>query len=367
MSSTNPAIRSCFGTLSSNATRSSFSACDCGIRTYRAVRFSSFIASYQDSTAGRRREPQAPEGDGEEALPELLPVDGGRASSPEPTGYVEQDMPPLDTGFPTSDAQDDFSRARRRAVLSRIAHRLRGQPSDVGLILPFEEVVDALGRVSERSIGLQSIPLDSIVGTVGRARDFDRSFRPTSNRSRPRWEQIANAQRRGKDMPPISVYRIGDMHFVRDGHHRVSVARAQGRDTIDAYVTEVKTRIGADRAIRMADLPLKDHLRMFLERVPLTDEELAEMRLSDPWAYACLAEAIEAWGFRLSQNSAEFLSREDVAKLWLDEEFRPVVRMLEETDLIGWGTPADAYMRVADDRYRLMRTHEWNDAVIERL
>src|SRR3954449_7995858 len=211
-------------------------------------------------------------------------------------------MPPLDTGFPTSDAQDDFSRARRRAVLSRIAHRLRGQPSDVGLILPFEEVVDALGRQSERSVGLQSIPLESIVGTVGRSRDFDRSFRPTSNRSRPRWEQIAGAQRRGKDMPPISVYRIGDMHFVRDGHHRVSVARAQGRPDIDAYVTQVSTRLGADKAIRPADLPLKSHLRVFLERVPLSPAEAEEVKLSDPWAYGALAEGIEAWGFRTMQG-----------------------------------------------------------------
>jgi hypothetical protein len=272
-----------------------------------------------------------------------------------------------DTGFPTTDAQDDFSRARRRAVLARIGARLRGQPSDVALILPFEEVVDALGRVSERSVGLQTIRLDSIVGTVGRSRDFDRDFRPTSNRTRPRWERIANAQRRGKDMPPISVYRVADMHFVRDGHHRVSVARAQGREDIDAYVTEVTTRIGADRAIRLADLPLKDHLRMFLERVPLSDEQLAEVRLTDPWSYACLAEAIEAWGFRMSQNSGEFLSRADVARLWLEEEFRPVAKMLRESDLLGSGTVADAYMRVADDRYRLMRTHEWNDQVIERL
>ena len=274
---------------------------------------------------------------------------------------------PLDTGFPTSDAQDDFSRARRRAVLARIAARLRGQPSDVGLILPFEEVVDALGRVGERSLGLQTIPLDSIVGTVGRARDFDRSFRPTSNRTRPRWERIANAQRRGQSMPPISVYRVGDMHFVRDGHHRVSVARAQGREDIDAYVTEVRTRIEADHAIRVADLPLKDHLRMFLERVPLSDEQLDDVRLTDPWRYASLAEAIEAWGFRLMQSSGELLSREDIAVRWLEDEFRPVARMLHEADLIGSGTAADAYLRVADDRYRLMRTHEWSDEVIERL
>jgi hypothetical protein len=273
----------------------------------------------------------------------------------------------MDTGFPTSDAQNDFTRARRQRALSTLAQRLRREPSDVNLILPFDEVVEALGRTGERSLGLQTIPLDSIVGSVGRTREFDRSFRPTSSRVRPRWERIANAQRRGKDMPPISVYRVGDLHFVRDGHHRVSVARAQGRDVIDAYVTDVSTRLGADQAIRLADLPLKSHLRVFLERVPLNSEEAQEVRLSDPWAYGALAEGVEAWGFRHMQGRGETLSREEVAHEWLDGEFRPVVRMLREADLIGDGTDADAYVRVASERYRLMRTHEWSDAVINRL
>src|SRR5689334_7439778 len=87
---------------------------------------------------------------------------------------------PLDTGFPTSDAQNDFTRARRHQALASLAQRLRREPSDVNMILPFDEVVEALGRTGERALGLQSIPLDSIVGSVGRTREFDRSFRPTS-------------------------------------------------------------------------------------------------------------------------------------------------------------------------------------------
>ena len=275
--------------------------------------------------------------------------------------------PPLGTGFPDADARDDFSRARRRRVLARLAARLRREPGDVDLVLPFEEVVAALGRVGERSLGLQTIPLDSIVGTVGRTREFDRSFRPTSNRTRQRWERIADAERRGEAMPPISAYRIGDLHFVRDGHHRVSVARAQGRTDIDAYVIEVTTRVGIDRATSPADLPLKGHEHVFRERVPLSDSEFAEVRLSDPWQYGALAEGVEAWGFRHSHGRREFVTRQEVARLWLEEEFRPVVAMLREAELIGSGTPADAYMRVAAERYRLMRTHEWSDEVIERL
>ena len=273
----------------------------------------------------------------------------------------------MDTGFPTNDAQTDFARARRRRALAQLAAKLRREPSDVNMVLPFDEVVEALGRVGEQHVGLRTIELDSVVGTVGRPGEFDRSFRPTSSKSRPRWERIANAQRRGQDMPPISVYAIGDLHFVRDGHHRVSVARAQGRKVIDAYVTEVRTRLGADPHIRPDDLPLKGHKRVFLERVPLTDAEFEEVRLSDQLAYGALAEGIEAYGFRVMQGRGEPLSRQDVKDAWLEDEFRPVVQMLREADLIGDGTDADAYVRVASQRYMLMRTHDWNEDVIERI
>src|SRR5947209_8170462 len=161
------------------------------------------------------------------------------------------------TGLPGVDAQHDFLRARRRAAAARLAARLRLEPDDVRVILPYEEVVEALGFLSEHSDGLKVVPLELIVGTVDRARDFDRSFRPISGRVRRRWEQIAAAVRRGEAMPPIDLLRIGEIHFVRDGHHRVSVAHAIGWKDINAYVTEVRTRVGADRTITLADLPLK--------------------------------------------------------------------------------------------------------------
>jgi hypothetical protein len=136
---------------------------------------------------------------------------------------------------------------------------------------------------------------------------------------------------------------------------------------IDAYVTEVRTRLGADAGIRPADLPLKGHKRVFLDRVPLTDAEFEEVRLSDPWGYAALAEGIEAWGFRVMQGRGEPLSRQEVKDCWLHDEFRPVVEMLREADLIGDGTDADAYVRMSTKRYKLMRTHDWNEGVIDRL
>jgi hypothetical protein len=273
---------------------------------------------------------------------------------------------PRDTGLPQADAQFDFGRARRRRALARVAAALRREPSDVNVILPFDEVVEALGRRGERRLGLQTIPLDSIVGTVDRSREFDRAFRPTSGKVRMRWERIAEATRKGQAMPPIDVYRIGELHFVQDGHHRVSVARELGWDVIDAYVTEVVTELGADRAIRLHDLALKSHQRLFYERVPLPPQAREQIELSDEWRYAALSEAVEAWGFRYIQGrGGEPMTRAEVASAWFEEEYLPVVEMLREAELVRRGTETETYMRVAHLRYLILRTHSWDDDVIE--
>jgi hypothetical protein len=170
---------------------------------------------------------------------------------------------PRDTGFPRADVENEFLRMRRRQVLARLAHKLSREPDDVNLVLPYSEVVAALGYESERAAGLKTIKLVNIVGSVDERRDFDRRFRPTSARVRERWEQLALAQRRGAPMPPIDVYKLGDLYFVKDGHHRVSIALARGETTIDAYVTEVRTTLPA-KDIRTPRPLFKSYERMFL-------------------------------------------------------------------------------------------------------
>jgi hypothetical protein len=272
------------------------------------------------------------------------------------------------SGFSSSDAQSDFARARRARVLGEVARWMRREPGDVGQILPFEEVVEALGRAGQVDRGLQVVPLDAIVGTVDRAADFDRGFRPTTTRLRSRWERIAAAQRRGEALPPVSLYQVGELYFVRDGHHRVSVAKSLGRMDIDAYVTEVTTRLKLGRDLRVSELPLKDHERLFRERVPLDPARRARIALSDPWDFGLLAEMVEAWGFRMMQERGSFADRVEVARRWFDDEYAPVSEMLRSGELIERGeTDAEAYMRVAGQRYLLLRTHEWSDDVIERL
>jgi hypothetical protein len=271
------------------------------------------------------------------------------------------------TGLPRDTAKADFARQRRRRALASIAAHLRFEPDDVSAMLPFEEVVAALGRKAQRDLGIQLIPLDSIVGTVDRRRgEFDREFLPSTD-VRGRWERIAAARRRGESMPPIDVFRLGELHFVQDGHHRVSVARALGDTDIEAHVIEVQTKLAPGRELRLRDLPLKQHERVFHERVPLPPAARARIQLSDEWRYAQLATLIEAWGLRASHAREHLLSRPEMARAWFEEEYEPVVKVLHEADLGGPGTETERYLRIAMLRFLLLHTWDWSDEVVERL
>ena len=121
----------------------------------------------------------------------------------------------LDTGFPRADVDNDFLRARRHQVLATLAYRLRRQPDTSDRLLQLDEITGALGMRGERQLGLQTIRLDTIVGTAEGRRDFDRHFRPTSNRVRERWEQLALAERRGAAIPDRKSTRLNSSHLAR--------------------------------------------------------------------------------------------------------------------------------------------------------
>jgi hypothetical protein len=251
-----------------------------------------------------------------------------------------------DTGYAQADAENDFQRARRRQLLSRLAVRLRGLPPDAAEMLLFDEVVDA-------------VALAGIVGSVDRARDFDRWFHPRARVDRQRWIQLDRAKRNGETVPPVSLYRIGELYFVRDGHHRISVALALHLRTIDGFVTDVTTRLGTDGVRHRGDLGVKHEQHVFLDRVPLPG-----ILATRPRSYTALCEAVEAWGFRLVQQEARYLDRVTIARRWHAEEFTPVVRTIREAGLSPSTTDAEAYLWLAAQRYRLPRSHRWPDDAI---
>jgi ParB-like nuclease domain len=266
-----------------------------------------------------------------------------------------------DSGSPRTDASYDFARARRRQALARLMALVR---RNSGEVLRYEDVVAAAGYVDERDLGLKVVRLEKVVGTVDRSRDFDRAFRPTSGRSRARWERIAAAYRSGEALPPIHVRRVGDMHFVVDGHHRVSAARALGLDTLDARVVEVRTRLEP----ATSEFEIQAHERLFSERVPLPAEAHGRLRLAGEERWAALAEGVEAWGFRHMLERRELLDRPEIARRWFTEVYAPTVELLREAGLVGSDGETEAFIRMETKRYLLLRSHSVaDDAMLERL
>jgi hypothetical protein len=273
-----------------------------------------------------------------------------------------------DTGSPRADAEADFLRARRLQVITALTARLLRKEGGDRKALSFQEVVDALGLVGEVALGIRVIPVDQIVGSVDRVREFDPKFRPRSGLSRRRFERIDEAARRGEPLPPIDVYQIGDIYFVRDGHHRVAVHRALDLPEIEADVRLVRTVVEPDDVRARSDLASRELRRLFLQRVPVGREGRRALFLSDAEQYPWFAEMVEAWAARLMFAEGRCLERTEAAKRWYAEEFVPVVEMIESADLLEKGeTPADAYMRVAGERYAVFHNHTWNTEIIAEL
>jgi hypothetical protein len=140
-------------------------------------------------------------------------------------------------------AEADFDRARRRAFFGRIAARLRRECSR---LLAFDEIREGHLAHNRHRLGLRVVEVSKIVGSVGRHEAFDRDFMPTKASLAERWKRVDRAFYRGVELQPVRLYKLGDVYFVEDGNHRVSVARYQGVEWIDAYVTEFYPRLHAD-------------------------------------------------------------------------------------------------------------------------
>jgi hypothetical protein len=258
---------------------------------------------------------------------------------------------------PNEQADKDFTRARRLAFLRRIGAYLRNDPAS-NQLLSFEEVRSVLGAIQQHYVGMRVVPVSKIVGSVGRHRDFDRAFLPARASVAGRWKKIDQAMRRAEELPPVSLYKIGDAYFVQDGNHRVSVARQQGIEMIDAEVTELKSRVPVDENLTARDLLHKLEQRRFLERLPM-DQVLPEieLRFSNAADYRTLATYIEAHGFRLSQLWRRYVSHEEVLRDWYEYSYRPISAMIREErvlDAFPGRTELDLYAYIIRHRERLV-------------
>ena len=151
-------------------------------------------------------------------------------------------------------AIQDFQSARKKAAIQEVLARITGKSNQ---LLSYEEVADKLKLRARTDRGVQHIPLDAIVGSVGRDTDFTRAFLPGRAVNQQRWANVKAAMEDGAGLPPIEVYKVGEVYFVMDGNHRVSIARQEGATSIEAHVIEVRTNVPLTPDVQPDDLIIK--------------------------------------------------------------------------------------------------------------
>lgn len=266
---------------------------------------------------------------------------------------------PQDNEYGFSLARTDFQRARQRASLQEVISRLTGKSAD---LLSFEEVRDKLHAVGTSvNRGVQNIPLDSIVGSVGRYTDFSRTFLPKNPSDEERWARVMTlvTDPDGGGLPPIEVIKLGDVFFVQDGHHRVSVARQLGAQTIEAYVHEVTTKVPFSPDSDPEDLILKEEYATFLEATQMKKVRPdADLELTVPGLYEDLLDHIQVHQYFIGLDEKRDVSIGEAAAHWYDTIYKPVVEAIREREILKefpGRTETDLYMWVSEHRTELQQ------------
>ena len=260
-----------------------------------------------------------------------------------------------------SSAVQDFRRARRKAALQEVLSRFTSK--SVGL-LSYEEVSDSLkGRKSVKQ-ELREIPLDAIVGSVGRYKDFTRKFLPLHDSDEGRWARVKAAVMEMRGLPFIEVYQIGDVYFVLDGNHRVSVARQLGAKHIQANVTKVITKVAISPDIQHDELIVKAEYAEFLEYSSLDVlRPEADMSVTAPGQYHKLDQQISIVRDFKGNDLGQEISYEEAVAHWFDEFYLPVANAIRDRGLLREfpeRTVTDLFLWVYEHRNTLEKALGWD-------
>jgi hypothetical protein len=253
-----------------------------------------------------------------------------------------------------------YRQVRRRAFWRRMTRFLSGYPQ---YLLSFEEVQDKLRASSQSYIGVMPVEVNKIAGSVGRYRDFDRAFLPLQGHTSQRWREIAQAFRQGRTLPPVKLYKVGDasgegeVYFVRDGHHRVSVARSSGAKYIDAEVVAVRTRVRIAPDTTERELHLKAEYTEFLEATNLDRLRPGQdIQFTISGAYQILLEHIGVHRYFLGLVRSKPVSWQEAVASWYDHVYRPVVDIIRVQHILSefpGRSEADLYLWIIDHHYYL--------------
>lgn len=266
--------------------------------------------------------------------------------------------------------KSDFNKARFKALVKDILSGIRNRPNE---LLSFDAVKRSLKVFGQNYLGVQTVRLADVVGSATlRYHDFDRAFLPTQDFTESRWRRIDAAYIEAKNLPPIQLYKIGTAYFVRDGHHRVSVAREKGQEFIDAEVIEVKTRVPLTPDLISCDLEIVGEYDKFIEKTRI-DKLRPEhsIQFSEPDGYARLLEHIAVHRYFLGIEQHRPISWDEAVVSWYDHLYMPTVTTIRARDVLKdfpHRTEADLYLWIMDHYYYLNEgegTVALEDAVVD--
>jgi uncharacterized protein (TIGR00730 family) len=252
-------------------------------------------------------------------------------------------------------ADDAFSHARRRVFFQRIWSFLTGSQQGEGL-LSFSDVRHKLKIRGQRYLGVQTIPIDKIAGSTGRYSEFNRALLPTQEFIRERWKGVYQAAHEA-GFPPIDVYQIGDVYFVRDGHHRVSVLKELGATTVEATVTQLDSPIPLSPDVGGEELDRKEEYADFLRETGL-DEQIEDpaIEFTLPGQYRKLLEHIAVHRHFLGLEEMREIPYPEAVARWYTEVYAPVVQLIREEGILDEfpeRTEADLYLWIIEHRHYL--------------
>ncbi|MDR2518327.1 MAG: transcriptional regulator [Spirochaetaceae bacterium] len=247
----------------------------------------------------------------------------------------------------------DFNRARIKALLWQALRFMYRRDKDA--LLSFNEVKALLKPKRQVYLGMQAVPLTHIVGSEGRCRDFNRHFFPRSEFLRSRWERVDQARLEDIPLPPVALYEIGGVYFVRDGNHRVSVARSQGIEMIDAEVVSLSSEIAVSPSMTASDLRravIRHEKRRFYEESSfgaLTGDY--GLDFSAPGRYEMIYRHILTHKYYINQRLPQEIPFSDGLFSWYGEVYTPSIEVIRAellTSAFPGSTESDLYLRLAD-------------------
>lgn len=254
----------------------------------------------------------------------------------------------------TQRVRADFSKARFKSFINQVLSVFSGRPTT---LLSYDEIKENLHIGGPIYRGVKTIRVEQIAGSLNRYHEFDRAFLPKDDQLATRWQKVDRAFYQEIDLPPVVLYKVGEVYFVVDGHHRVSVAREQGQLFIEAEIRECATRVNITPNIKPEDLKILGAKVHFLERTALDHiRPDANIKTTIPDGFERMLEHIAVHRYFMGLDLKRDISEEEAVAHWYDTVYLPIVQIIRSSKILKdfkGRTEGDLYLWTLDHQHYL--------------